>query len=145
MKVFVTGGTGFIGSHTVNRLVQDGHQVTCLVRKTSDTRHLEKLGVTLAKGDVTDRQSVAQGMQGCDGVVHLAAAYSFWAPDETVYHKVNVDGQRNVMEIALEQDVSRVVDVSTIGIWGNTPIRPITENTPFGEKRSSRYFESKYQ
>jgi dihydroflavonol-4-reductase len=145
MKVFVTGGTGFIGSHTVKRLVKDGHHVTCLVRKTSDTRKLEELGVNLAHGDVTDRESVAQGMHGRDWVVHLAAAFSYWAPDNTIYHKVNVDGQRNVMEIALEQGVSRVVDVSTIGIWGNTPVKPITETTPFGQKRSSRYFETKYQ
>jgi len=145
MKIFVTGGTGFIGSHIVKRLVQDSHEVTCLVRKTSDTHKLEKLGVALAQGDVTNRESVARGMQGCEWVLHLAGAYSLWEPDYRIYHQVNVDGQRNVMEVALDQGISRVVDVSTFGIWGNTPIKPINEVTPFGKKRSGHYFETKYQ
>ena len=68
MNVFITGGTGFIGSHLVKRLVQEDHHVTCLVRKTSDRRLLQSLGVAMVEGDVTQRESLHSGMQGCERV-----------------------------------------------------------------------------
>ena len=114
MRVFVTGGTGFVGKSTVRRLVEDGHEVHCLVRRSSHTRELEELGCQLAYGDVTDEASVLDGMRGCDWLVHLANIYSFWEPDKSVYRRVNVDGTRNVMEAALEEGVSKVVHVSTL-------------------------------
>ena len=63
MKIFITGGTGFIGKHTVERLAQTEHELHCLVRKTSDTQQLEELGATLVPGDVTDRDSLLEGMK----------------------------------------------------------------------------------
>lgn len=145
MNVFVTGGTGFIGSHVVRRLVQDNHQVTCLVRKTSDRRLLQSLGVAMVEGDITQRESMLSGMQGCDRVVHMAAAFKFWLSDSEIYRRVNVEGQRNVMEVAIELGIPRVIEVSTSGIWGNTPNKPVDESSPFGEKRSGRYFQTKYE
>jgi len=145
MNVFITGGTGFIGSHLVKRLVQDDHQVTCLVRKTSDLRLLQSLGVAMVEGDITQRASLRPGMQGCERVVHLAAAFKFWLPDPDIYRRVNVEGQRNVMEVALELDIPHVIDVSTAGIWGNAKDKPTNESSAFGEKRYGRYFQTKYE
>ena len=145
MNVFITGGTGFIGSHLVKRLVQDDHQVTCLVRKTSDRRLLQSLGVAMVEGDITTRESLRPGMQDCERVVHLAAAFKFWSPDPNIYRRVNVEGQRNLMEVALELGIPRVIDISTAGIWGNTKDKPTKESSPFGEKRSGRYFQTKYE
>jgi dihydroflavonol-4-reductase len=143
MNVFITGGTGFIGSHLVKRLVREGHHLTCLVRKTSDRRLLQSLGVAMVEGDVIQRESLRRGMQGCEQVVHLAAAFNFWSPDPDIYRRTNVEGQRNVMEVALELGVPRVIDISTLGIWGNTHDRPINENSRFGDRWSGRYFQTK--
>ena len=66
MRVFVTGGTGFVGRPTVGRLMEEGHEVRCLVRRTSRTGELEELGCELAYGDVTDKASLLEGMRGCE-------------------------------------------------------------------------------
>ena len=93
MRVFVTGGTGFVGKPTVRRPVEDGHEVRCLVRRTSHTEELVELGCQLAYGDVTDRASVLEGTRGCQWVVNLANVYSFWEPDRSTYRRVNVEAR----------------------------------------------------
>jgi dihydroflavonol-4-reductase len=145
MRVFVTGATGFIGSHTVERLALAGHELSCLVRKTSDTGLLRKLGAALTFGDVTDRASLLEGMNGCDWVVNIAAAYSFWLPRKRTYAEVNVGGTRNVMECALETGLHGVVHISTVAIYGKPAERPIRENTEPGPARFSEYARTKYE
>ena len=78
MKVYLTGGTGFLGSHIAEALKAAGLQVTALVRSTSDTAFLQELGVELAVGDLGDVASMAAGMHGCDAVVHGASAIGIW-------------------------------------------------------------------
>ena len=145
MKVFVTGATGFIGSHTTERLVQAGHELNCLVRRTSDTTRLEKLGATLAFGDVTDKSSMRESMKGSDWVISIAAAYSFWLPRKSTYARVNIGGTRNVIECALETGVSRVVHVSTVAIYGRPAERPFKEDSEPGPVRFSEYARTKYE
>jgi dihydroflavonol-4-reductase len=144
MKTFVTGGTGFVGSQVVRRLIRGGHEPHCLVRATSNTTELEGMGVALVTGDVTDKRSMLEGMGGCEWVVHLANVYSFWEPDKQVYHRVNVEGTRKVMECALETDISKVVHVSTAYVYGTPETLPFTEETPVGPVRPSRYTRTKY-
>ena len=145
MRVFVTGGTGFVGKPTVGRLVEGGHRVRCLVRRTSNTKDLEELGCELAYGDVTDKASVVEGMRGCEWLVHLANVYSFWEPDKSVYRRVNVEGTRNVVEAALEVGVSKVAHVSTFVVWGKPARIPFDEETPVGPERFTAYAQSKYE
>jgi dihydroflavonol-4-reductase len=144
MKTFVTGGTGFIGTDVIRRLIQRGHEPHCLVRATSNTTELEGMGVTLVTGDVTDKASLLEGMGGCDWVVHLANVYSWWEPDKRVYSKVNIEGTRNVMECALETDISKVVHASTAYVYGTPATLPFTEETPVGPVRPSKYTRTKY-
>ncbi len=145
MRVFVTGGTGFVGKPTVGRLVEGGHEVRCLVRRTSRTGELEQLGCELAYGDVTDKASVLEGVHGCEWVVNLANVYTFWEPDRSIYRRVNVEGTRNVMEAALEAGVSKVAHVSTLVVWGNTPDSPFDEESPVGTERFTEYARSKHE
>lgn len=145
MRVFVTGGSGFVGKPTVGRLVEGGHQVRCLVRRTSPTSELEELGCGLAYGDVTDKGSIFEGMRDCEWVVHLANVYTFWEPDKGTYRRVNVEGTRNVMEAALEAGVSKVTHVSTLVVWGNTPDSPFDEKSPMGTERFTEYAQSKHE
>jgi dihydroflavonol-4-reductase len=143
-KTFVAGGTGFIGTHVVRRLIQAGHEPHCLVRATSNTRELERVGVAVFTGDVTDKASLLEGMDGCDWVVNLANIYSWWEPDRRIYGDTNIGGTRNVMECALETDVSKVVHVSTAYVYGKPATCPFTEETPVGPVRPSEYSRTKY-
>lgn len=146
MKIFITGATGFIGSCLIKRLSQTKHELHCLVRKSSSlSEQLKRLGVTLAMGDVTDKASVLRGMTGCDWVFHLAGLYSFWEPDNSVFKRINVDGTGNVMECALETNVSKVVHVSTAGIYGKPVDRPFTEESKAGPEQFCEYFRTKYE
>ena len=145
MKIFVTGATGFIGPHLVNRLADTEHELRCLVRETSDIENLEQSGVALVRGDVTDKQSVVAGMAGCDCVVNLANVYSFWEPRTEVYAEVNVDGTRNVMEAALETGVAKVVHVSSVVTYGSPAELPFNEETAVGPVRFSEYARTKHE
>ncbi|MFZ5786704.1 MAG: NAD-dependent epimerase/dehydratase family protein [Acidobacteriota bacterium] len=142
MRVFVTGGTGFIGSRTVRRLSAEGHQLRCLVRPRSDRRTLDEVKAEPAPGDVTDPHSLAAGVAGCDAVVNIAAAYDFWVPDRGVYERVNVQGMRNLMEAAIAARVRKVVHVSTAAVWGEAPW-PITERSELGAACATAYARSK--
>ena len=133
MKVFVTGGTGFIGKNTVTRLVESGHQCVCLIRNPLKQAVLNDLSVQFATGDVTSKQSLIEGMSGCDALINLANLYSLWEADTSLYTKINVDGTRNVMEAALQAKIQKVVHVSSIVTWGRSPDVPFNEDSPVGE------------
>ena len=77
MKVFVTGGNGFIGSRVVRELVGRGHDVRCLLRSTSDTRRIDDLPVERVVGDLGDAEALDRGLAGADGCVHLAGVSSW--------------------------------------------------------------------
>jgi dihydroflavonol-4-reductase len=145
MRVFATGGTGFVGKPTIRRLLESGHEVRCLVRRTSNTGELEELGCGLSYGDVTDKASVVEGVRGCVWLVHLANVYSFWEPDKSVYRRINVEGTRNVMEAALEEGISKVAHASTSVVWGKPARIPYDEETPVGPERFTEYAQSKYE
>jgi len=144
MKIFITGGTGFIGSNLVERLSHTEHELYCLARKTSDTRKLKDSNVKIVTGDITDMKSLLEGMAGCDWVAHLASAFEFWLHNKKVFDEVNVTGTRNVMESALEKGIKKVVYVSTAAVYGNSEW-PVTEDVAPGSVRYSRYAETKYQ
>jgi len=145
MKVFITGATGFIGNEVSRRFASTDHEVTCLVRASSNVDELKKLNANLAMGDVLNRESLDRGMEGCNWVVNLANVYTYWEPDRSIYYRVNVEGTRNVMEAALDAGVSKVVHVSSIVIFGKPEECPIVETSPPGPKRFGDYPESKYQ
>lgn len=93
-RVFVTGATGFIGGHLVSALVHAGHEVTCLVRKTSNRTELTELGVDFCEGDINSVDSLADPIASADMVFHLAAMLK--APWRADFLSTNADGARNV-------------------------------------------------
>jgi dihydroflavonol-4-reductase len=145
MKVFLTGGTGFIGSRVVTRLAEAGHDPRCLVRSAPAAGPAAGRGIRRIRGDLSDRAALREGMAGCDCVIHLAAAYSFWMANRRAFREVNVDGTRSVRECALETGVPKVVMVSTVVTYGHRAERPVTEETPVGPARFSEYARTKYQ
>ncbi len=143
MKIFITGATGFIGSHLVRRLAHSPHELRCLVRHSSDVHALKDGGVELVWGDVCEPATLIEGMRGCDWVFNLAGLYAMWTSHPADFARVNVEGTRNVMQCALEAGVSKVVHVSTVAIYGNVPGR-ITEDTPPGAVHLSAYGRTKF-
>ncbi|MHB8576615.1 MAG: NAD-dependent epimerase/dehydratase family protein [Dehalococcoidia bacterium] len=117
MRVLVTGATGLVGSHVVTALGAAGHHVRALVRPASDQRALRNSGAEVFIGDVTDQDSLAPAVVGCDAVVHTAALVSDWAPWEQ-YFLVGVRGTRNVLDAAVRAGVKRFVHLSSIAVYG---------------------------
>lgn len=144
MRVFITGATGFVGTHVARRFAANGYKLTCLVRETSNTINIQKLGVALQVGDITNKLSLLEGMKDCDAVVNLAANVSFRQPDKNIYTEVNVEGTRNVMEAALETGISKIIHVSSAAIYGEPVDCPFTEESPVGPYRRSEYTRTKY-
>lgn len=124
MKALVTGAAGFIGSNVVRSLLDDGWDVRALHLRQEDIRNLRGLEVERIVGDVTDRDSLRGAMKGCEVVFHLAAVYALWTADGGArMRRVNVEGTRNVLEIARELDVRRVVHTSSIARFGGQGLR----------------------
>lgn len=117
MKIMVTGGTGFVGSHTVAELIKNGHQVRLLVRKPERVAPaLEPLGVTgidLVIGDVTDRESVEEAARGCDATVHCGSVYSLDSRAAERIISTNVKGTETVIGIARSLGHDPIVHVSS--------------------------------
>jgi dihydroflavonol-4-reductase len=145
MKIFITGGTGFIGRYTTELLSKTNHQLHLLVRKTSDSSFLRKMNVTIVEGDLKDKKSLLKGMKDCDSVINIAAHYTFWEPDNKIYSEVNIEGTRNVMECALESGIKKLVHVSTAGIYGKPKDEPFNEESFAGPIQYSEYFRTKYE
>ena len=142
MRVFVTGGTGFIGSHAVRLLAARSHEQCCLVRNPDRAQAAREVGAEIVVGDLTDKPGLVDGMRGCDAVANIANLYDFWVPDRRAYAAVNIEGTRNVLEAAVETGATKVVHVSSIGVWGNASW-PVTESTPLGPSCASLYLRSK--
>jgi dihydroflavonol-4-reductase len=114
LDAFLTGGSGFVGSHLARLLVERGARVRCLVRPTSRTGALRALGVELVVGDVRDGASVRRAMRGADVAYHCAADYRLHAREPRELYLTNVDGTNNVLQAAFELGVPRVVYTSSV-------------------------------
>ncbi len=121
MKVLVTGGTGFIGSNLVSRLVKDGHEVTCIVRSTKTN----DLPIKTIRGDLTE--SGLSISDDFDVVYHLAAAW-VGEKDKKIQRKVNYDGTVNLFN-AINKKTGSIVYVSGLGVFGDPKGNTIDENT----------------
>lgn len=145
MKVFITGGTGFIGGHVARRLTEAGHELHCLVRSSSDTRNLQALGAHLVLGTLQDTPALHDGMQGCAVLIHMAGMYSFWEPDMGILERANVEGTYQVMQAAAAAGVKRVLYLSTVAVYGLPEEKPFNEETPHAPLLSTRYARTKRQ
>lgn len=146
MRVFVTGGTGFIGSAVVRGLLAAGHEVRTLVRPASDTRQLDGLPVERVPGDLHTESALARGLAGCEWVFHVAALYSYSPHRWDDFYQTNVEGTRRVLEAARRAQVTRVVYTSSVATLGcHRDHTPATEETPATlEERIGPYQRSKF-
>ncbi|MBZ5663621.1 MAG: NAD-dependent epimerase/dehydratase family protein [Acidobacteriia bacterium] len=120
MKAFVTGATGFLGSHVARVLAEQGAQLRLLVRPTSDLRNIDDLDADRVPGDLRDAASIEKALSGCDVVFHVAADYRLWVRDPGEMYRSNVEGTRALLEAARRQGVRRVVYTSSVATMGFT-------------------------
>jgi nucleoside-diphosphate-sugar epimerase len=142
MAIFITGGTGFIGRKLIERLSLGDEALHLLIRSQSSLADLEKNEkIRFFYGDVTDENSVLEGMKGCDKVYHLAAYARNWSFDENQYYKVNVTGVTNVFEAALKNKVEKVVFTSSCVTLGPSSDCILTEK----DWRKRDHFYTEYE
>jgi dihydroflavonol-4-reductase len=131
MKALVTGGTGFVGSHLVRGLLKRGAAVRCLARRSSPLDNLKDLPIEIVYGDLRDQESLRKALHGCQTLYHCAADYRLYAKDPNELYATNVEGTRQVMQAAYDENIERVVYTSTVGALGlNEDGRPASEETP---------------
>jgi dihydroflavonol-4-reductase len=143
LKVFVTGGTGFIGGEVVRQLRARGDDVVCLVRNPEKGAKVAELGCDVAPGDLSDERAIRAGMEGCDAVIHAAAIYEVGIPasEREAMREANVGGTERVLGAALELKIPKVVYVSTVGVFGNTDGRIVDESYEHPAESFTSYYE----
>jgi dihydroflavonol-4-reductase len=114
MKIFLTGATGFVGHHVALALANQGADLRLLVRKTSNLKNLEGIRGETYVGDLLEPESLRAGLEGCDAVMHVAADYRLWIRDPKAMYRANVEGTRELLRMAREAGVPRVVYTSSV-------------------------------
>lgn len=146
MRAFVTGGTGFLGRHLVELLVEDGWKVIALHRESSDVSHLQKSDITLVTGDVTNIDSLRNAMpEKPDAVFHAAADTSQWILANRKQTQINVDGTKNMVTVAKEKGVGRFIQTSSVAEFGFHPDVITEETVSNAMNGNSNYMRTKWQ
>ncbi|MGH9511945.1 MAG: hopanoid-associated sugar epimerase [Terriglobales bacterium] len=150
MLAFVTGATGFVGSHVARVLAEQGAELRLLVRPSSDLRNIEGLNADRVTGDLRYTGSIEKAMSGCDVVFHVAADYRLWVRDPNQMYLSNVEGTRAVLEAARKNRVRRVVytsSVATVGFTSDGRLAdedsPVSLSDMIGHYKRSKYLAEK--
>ena len=146
MKAFVTGATGFVGSHVARVLAENGADLRLLIRSTSNLKNIEGLNAERVVGDLRDPDSLQKAMSGCDAVFHVAADYRLWVRDPEQMYRANVDGTKQLLKAAKNCGVRRVVYTSSVATMGFTSNGHLAdENSPVSlDKMIGPYKRSKF-
>ena len=135
MRIFLTGGSGFIGSRLAPLAVENGHAVTVVTAVNNDSERarceaLAKAGIQVVVASLEDSEAMARELQGHDVVIHLAAAQHEAGAPESYFHQVNVDGTRRLLDLAGKAGIRRFVHGSTIGVYGSAAAGSLDEKSP---------------
>jgi len=143
MKVFVTGGTGFIGGHVVRKLRERGDDVVALVRDPARATDLAGIGCELVQGDLSDPAALRSAMRGCDALIHGAAVYEVGIPkqEHPAMYEANVVGTENVLRAAQAEKIPEIVYISTAAAFGNTRGKVVDESYRHPHDTYTSYYE----
>src|SRR5438876_2666583 len=150
MFAFLTGATGFVGSHVTHALAEHGADLRLLVRPNSNTKNIQDLRADLVTGDLRDPASLEKGIAGCDVVFHVAADYRLWVRDPAEMYRANVEGTRAILGAARKNGVRRVVYTSSVatigpaaashsGGWGADEDAPVSLANMIGPYKRSKF------
>lgn len=140
--IFVTGGTGLVGSHAIEQALARGHRVRALVRSSSDTSLLDRWGVEKVPGDLEDADALRRGVEGADWVFNCAAKVGDWGSLED-FRRLNVDALRLLLDAAAGAGVARFVHVSSLGVYEGRDHSGTDETTPPAIDSLDAYTRSK--
>jgi farnesol dehydrogenase len=130
MAILITGATGYIGSKLTTKLAAQGHEVRILCRTAPTLPEFQKPNIKVFSGDITDEASLQPAMENVAQLYHLAAYARLWAKDPSIFHRLNVEALDNVLAVARDAGVSKMVYTSTAGVIGPSGEKPMTENDP---------------
>jgi dihydroflavonol-4-reductase len=146
MKCFVTGATGFLGSHVARQLLAAGAELRLLMRPTSRLDNITDLPAERVVGDLRDAESLRKGMSDCEYVFHVAADYRLWARNGQELYESNVDGTKNILQAARDSGVRRVIytsSVATMGFGNNGHLTdeqsPVNLDNMIGDYKRSKF------
>ena len=146
MKVFLTGSTGFVGSHVARAYAGENAELRLLTRKTSSLAAIEGLRAETVVGDLSQPELLRSAIRGCDALVHVAADYRLWVRDPQQMYKINVEGTRELLRLAREEGVAKVVytsSVATMGFKADGTIvneeTPVTLSDMIGHYKRSKF------
>lgn len=146
MKAFVTGGVDFLSRHIIRALLARGYEVRALTHSARDADSLRQLGAIPMPGDVTDPESMREGMAGCDVVFHIGPGQSIERDQDAA---LIVSGARNVLQLAFDLDIPRIVYSSSVGIYGDTRGEAVDETYfsegPFPNERARMQWQAHYE
>jgi len=143
MKFLITGATGKIGNAVARRLVDREDEVVALVRDPAKARELLPPGVELARGDVTDRDSIRKAVEGADGVFNCMGLFEQWFADRGIFDRVNAEGAANVVAAAREAGAKRLVHTSTFDVFHAETGGTVSENAVADYPKGTAYERSK--
>ena len=144
MKYFITGATGFIGGRIAHLLLESGHELVVLARNSERAKSLITQGATVIEGDITRKESMREGMEGVDGVFHIAAVYKFGFRNNAMMERINIDGTRNVLKLMKELNIQKGVYTSTVGVYSDTKGQIVDESYCYKGKPLSEYERTKW-
>jgi dihydroflavonol-4-reductase len=131
VRVFITGATGFVGGHVARQYAAEGASLRLLTRQTSRLDSLTGIEAEMVRGDLREPEKLRSALSGCDALVHVAADYRLWVRDPEQMYAANVDGTRELLKLAREVGIQRVVYTSSVATMGfKTDGTIVNEDTP---------------
>ena len=118
MRIFITGATGFVGGHVARQYAAQGADLRLLTRQTSRLDSLESITAEMVVGDLRHPEKLRSALVGCDALIHVAADYRLWVRDPIQMYSANVDGTRELLKLAREVGIPRVVYTSSVATMG---------------------------
>lgn len=145
MKILVTGGCGFIGTHLVNKLIELGNEVVVLDSLSGGKKPNLNEKATLVEGDIRDSDNIRKAMNGCSVVFHLAAVTDVRNANDDLIYSTNFLGAKNVFEVARAKN-TKVIFPSSAAVYGNAPIphKESTDCNPVSQYGKSKLRAEKY-
>src|SRR6516225_3247718 len=144
MRYLITGATGFIGGHLAEACVRREQTLSAIVRPSSNTNELEKVGAILHRGELSDPYVVGHAVNDADVIVHCAAKVGDWGPIDE-YRQVNVEALRVLLEACKGQGLSRFIHMSSLGVYEARHHDGTDETEPLPKRHRDSYSQSKVE